>query len=472
MIWAALGLAAVALALWGLRRATSTAAFFAADRSAGPVLAGLAGTAAGLSAFVFVGGPGLFAAVGVASLWIVLSAPLTGALQCWVVGEPIVDLARRHGCLTVPDLVAARFGEGWPRGLAAVTVAAGSVATLAVQAKALAVAGAVLLGVPGWVVATLAIAATVAYTAAGGMRAGLLAEAAQGVIMAGAGLTLAATALARAGGPARAVAALAAHRPQLLDPWGSGGAVAALGWFVLFGLGTCAQPHYLQKFLLLESRRSLRWLPLVLTGSLLSVLAVWVGLGLGGTALWVGGRLTLPSPDQLTPCLLVSSAQGWLITLAGAGVLAAVMSTAATLLNLAAAAAVRDLPRALGRRVPEGLAAARLATALAAALAVGIGLGSGRSVALLGVLGWGAFTAAFLPVMAVGLNWSGCTRRGAVAAMTLGPAVQLGLEALRAAAVARPSWEPGLTGAAVGVLAMVAVSAAEATAASRGRGET
>jgi len=218
MIWVVLGVAAVSLAIWGWRHTTSATDFFVASRIAGPWLAGLAGTAAGLSAFVFVGGPGLFAAVGVASLWIILSAPLTGALQCWAVGETVVSMVRRHGCLTVPDLVAVRFGEGAPRALAAAAVAVGGVATLAVQVKGLAIVGEVLLGAPGWMVAGGAVLATVTYAAAGGMRAGLLAEAAQGIVMASVALGLSVFTLSRAGGPAHAVATIAERRPDLLDP--------------------------------------------------------------------------------------------------------------------------------------------------------------------------------------------------------------------------------------------------------------
>jgi sodium/proline symporter len=458
MTWVLLAVAVLLLAGWGLRQASSATAYFAASRVAGPLLAGLAGTAAGLSAFVFVGGPGLFATVGVASLWIILSAPLTGALQCWAVGEPIVDLVRRNGCLTVPDLLAARFGEGWPRGVAAAAVAVGGVATLAVQVKGLEVVGSTLLGSPGWLVAGGTVLATVTYTAAGGMRAGLLAEAAQGVVMVGAALTLAVASLARAGGPGRALATIAEHRPELLDPWNAVGVTGGLGWFLLFALGTCAQPHYLQKFLLLRDRRSLRWLPLVLTVALLAVLTVWVGLGLGGTALWLDGRLTLATPDRLAPALLQVVAQPWLVSVAAAGILAAVMSTAASLLNLVAAAVTRDLPRALGLAVGESLVPARLATVAAAILAAALALAADRPVALLGVLGWGAFTAAFLPVMVVGLNWPGCTRGAAVAAMLGGAGVQLALEGARAVGLAVARWEPGLTGAAIGTVVLVALS--------------
>jgi sodium/proline symporter/sodium/pantothenate symporter len=458
--WLLLAAAAAALAAWGWRHGGSATAFFAASRSAGPVVAGLAGTAAGLSAFVFVGGPSYLATAGAASLWIILSAPVTGALQCWAVGEPIVELVRRHRCLTVPELLAARYGGGWPQGLAALAIAAGATATLAVQVRGAAVLGPLLFDAPGWQVALAALAATIAYTAAGGMRAGLPAEAAQGAIMAAAAVAFAAAALIHAGGPQAAVAAIAAHRPALLEPFGPDGGTAAMGLFLLFGLGTCAQPHYLQKFLLLRDRAALRWMPLVMTAALLAILTVWLGVGAGGTALWLEGGLELRSPDELAPAVLAAIRSPSLTLLTMVAVVAAIMSTAASLLNIAAAALTRDLPAALGRSATAGVGPARLATVGVGLAAAVLAAASERPIVLLGVLGWGTFTAALLPVMVIGLNWSGSTRRGAVAALIVGPAVQLALEAGRLAGSVGPSWEPGLTGAAAGTAALVLLSGA------------
>ncbi len=450
--------ACILLAAWGWTRARDDEGFFAASRSAGPVLAGLGGTAAGLSAFVFVGGPGLMASLGVASLWIVLSAPFTGALQCWAVGEPLTRLARMHGCLTIPGVVASRFGEGAPRALAALAIVAGGVATLAVQVKGIAILGGVLTGRPGWVSAVVLVALTATYTAAGGMRSGLLAEAFQGLLMGSAALLLAGVALERAGGPGAAAALLATARAELLDPFNGIGIVGALGWLLLFGLGTCAQPHYLQKFLLLRGPESLRWMPAVMTVALLAVLTVWFGVGLGATALWLDGGLIASTPDEVAPALL-RSLPPVLMALAAAAIGAAVMSTATTLLNLVAAALTRDLPRAMGRGEASGLLAPRLATVGTALAALGLGLAADRPLALLGVLGWGMFTAALLPVIVLGLNWNGATVTGAVAAMLAGPAVQIALE-LGGHGAASRALEPGLTGAAVGTLALVGLSLA------------
>ena len=84
------------------------------------------------------------------------------------------------------------------------SIVAGGVATLAVQVKGVAVLGEVVFGLPGWLLAGSLMLATTAYTTAGGMCAGLIAEAFQGVLMGGIALVLAGVALARAGGPAAA----------------------------------------------------------------------------------------------------------------------------------------------------------------------------------------------------------------------------------------------------------------------------
>ena len=451
---AVLLLLAAGLAWWGARRARDSADYFAAGHRGGAWLVGVAGTAAAVSGFTFVGGPGLFAAVGAGSLWIILSAPLTGALQCWAVGEPVVELVEKRRVLTIPELLAGRFGGPTMRVLAAAIVAVGCVASLAVQARAAAVLGEEFLHVPGATAAIAAMLATTAYTALGGMRAGLVADAVQGVVMAGFAVLLAAAALAATGGPAAAVATLEMARPELLGGFGTVAPPQAWAWYLLFCLGTCAQPHYLQKFLFLRSRAQLRLLPAVLTGALAATLAVWIGVGLAGTALVARGAITLGRPDDLAPRTM-SLLGPWAVMLAGVAVLAAMMSTAASFLNMAAAAVTRDLREALGK-VPLPISAARVATVLFAVAATAIGVTSERAVVLLGLVGWGFFTAALLPVMTLGLAWPGATARGAVSAMATGALVDLVLESVRQHLPA--GLEPGLAGAALGMLVLVAMS--------------
>jgi Na+/proline symporter len=445
---------AAAVAWWGARSVRDSADYFAAGHRAGAWLVGVAGTAAAVSGFTFVGGPGLFALAGVGSLWIILSAPLTGALQCWAVGEPVVELVEKRRAVTVPELLACRFGGSSTRALAAVVVVVGCVASLAVQARAAVVLGEDFLRVPGAVTAVAAMLATTAYTSLGGMRAGLVADAAQGAVMAGFAVLLTVAAMAAAGGPAAAIATLAKARPELLGSFGAIAPPKAWAWYLLFCVGTCAQPHYVQKFLFMRSRAQLRLLPAVLTGALMTTLVVWIGVGLGGSALVARGAFTLGRPDDLAPRTM-SFLGPWAVLLAGVAVLAAMMSTTASFLNMAAAAVTRDLRETFGKPALS-LSVARFATVVFAVAATIIGVASHRAVALLGLVGWGFFTAALLPVMTIGLAWRGAAARGAVGAMATGAAVDLILESVRQHLP--PGLEPGLAGAAIGTLVLLAVS--------------
>lgn len=423
-----------------LRRRLSQAAFFAADHGASAWLSGLAGTAIGLSAFTFIGGPALVASVGSGALWMILPAPLTGALQCWVLGCWLVG--RQPRPLSLPQLLAEDLGPS-VRPVAALLLAAGCLAGLVVQAKAIEVLAQGLLGEPAklWMLAVFL--ATMAYAAAGGMRVAVWVDAVQGAVMGAVALVVAWVAL-------RHALSAGALLPWLreggagLGSFGQVPAAQAFSWYLLFTVGSLAQPQYLQKFFFLRSQEELRRLPLALTGSLMMVLTVWVGLGLAAGALVQAGLLPAAG-DRTVPLLLRQLGPG-VLAAAAVGALFAISSTVASLLNLLSAALTWDLPQAFGRH-RWSLAWGRLITLLAGLAALALAASSGRTVALLGLLGWGFFTAAFLPavVAAVG-RWP--VGRAAPLAMAVGAGLCLGLEALRPQLPG--GVEPGLVGAGAG----------------------
>lgn len=436
-------LVGLGLALAFLRRRLSAAAFLAADHQAGAVLAGLAGTAMGLSAFVFVGGPALYTQLGAGAFWLILSAPFTGVLQCWVVGGFILQQNPRP--LTVPELLAARLGPA-ARVTAALLLALGCLAALAVQARAVAVLAEGLGGGNGKAWAFAVFFATAAYMAAGGMRAGVWVDAVQGVIMGVVAVALAASALLHA---RDAIGGLLTTASPWLSSFGKASPSQALAWYLLFCVGTLAQPHYLQKFFLLRSREELRRFPWVLTVSLMAVLTVWVGVGLAALALVHQGQLPA-SGDAVVP-LLLRRLGPTAVLAAAVGCLAAIMSTVASFCNLLSASLTYDLPQALGR-AGWSLAWSRVVTLAAGLLGTLLGVESGRSVAFLGVLGWGFFTASLLPAV-LAARFSLGTPRSVIAAMVLGAGVCAGLELFRSQLPL--GVEPGLLGASLGLLCVV-----------------
>jgi Na+/proline symporter len=217
--------------------------------------------------------------------------------------------------------------------------------------------------------------------------------------------------------------------PAFLDPVAGVPLWTGLGFFFVFSIGTLGQPQMLHKFFMLKDPRTLRWMPLVLGGSQTVCLLLWVGLGLAVPALVASGALPpLASPDEATPAFLLAFAPDWLAGLAFAGLLAAVMSTADSFLNLAAAALVRDLPKALGRAPRDEVGRGRRAVV---ALSIGAAVTAwlyGDLVALLGTFAFGTLAAALAPAMGIGLAWERVSGRTIALSIACGLGVNLALE--------------------------------------------
>jgi Na+/proline symporter len=117
-----------------------------------------------------------------------------------------------------------------------------------------------------------------------------------------------------------------------------------------------------------------------------------------------------------------------LAALVFSGIAAATMSAANSFINIGAAIVTHDLPVAFGRRVKDELLWGRATTILIAVAAAITAQRSGTMVAFLGIFGWGLFASTLVPALAVGLNWQGATREGAIASILTGLVITLALE--------------------------------------------
>jgi Na+/proline symporter len=104
------------------------------------------------------------------------------------------------------------------------------------------------------------------------------------------------------------------------------------------------------------------------------------------------------------------------------------MSAANSFINIGAAIVMHDLPIAFGKRLTNELFWGRAVTVLIAVAAAIIAQKSGTMVAFLGIFGWGLFASTLVPALAVGRNWEGATRAGAIASIATGLLVTLSLE--------------------------------------------
>jgi SSS family transporter len=431
----------LAIGYWAMRRTRGPRDFFIAGQGVGLLVVGIATMSAAFSGFVFLGGPGLTYRIGVASLFIVLPVGFTSGLLCWVVAKRLRLLAEAREVYTIPDAIAARYRSRPASGLAAVAVALGTVGYLGSQMLALGILIETIFGTRDllgpWslpVAILLGAVVVAAYSAAGGMLAGVYTDVLQGSVMVAAAVGVFFYAMRTGGGLSSITADIAASPAfgaGFLEPFGTVPILTGLGFFFVFGIGTLGQPHMLHKFYMLDDPKKLKWMPAVVGGAQAACLFIWFGIGLAVPALVSRGRMApLDNPDSATPLFLLEFAPPLLAGIVFAAILAAIMSTADSFVNIGSAALVRDLPRALGRPVRRELFRGRVATLGIMLAAVLLAVAYGDLIALLGTFAFGTFAAALAPVLAVGLNWKRVTAAAAVASITTGLVLNLGLEFL------------------------------------------
>jgi len=419
--------ACAAIAVWAARRTRTSADFFVAGRGVGIWTLAIASMAATLSGFAFVGGPGLVYARGIGAVFIVLPAAITGALTAWVLARRLRLLREIRGVLTIPEAVGVRYRSAAARRIAAGAMLVATVGYIAANFLALGLILQAVFGLERSTAIWLGAAVVIAYSATGGMLAGMYTDLFQGAVMALASVLVFARVLEVGEGMATISRDILAADPGWFAPWGHLTPVAALSFFFVFSLGTLGQPHVLHKFYMLRDPRQLRWYPLLMTGAMLVTLLLYVGIGMVVKAEVSRGAIpALGSPDEATPGFVLRHAPALLAGLVMSGVAAAIMSTVNSFLNLAAAAVARDLPRRPLGEARE-LVIGRLATLGVGVLGAGLAAGSATLVALLGVFGFGLFATTLVPALALGMLWPGATRPGALASMGTGLVATLGL---------------------------------------------
>ncbi|MBA3890918.1 MAG: hypothetical protein H0X64_10330 [Gemmatimonadaceae bacterium] len=420
-----------AISVWAARRTRTAGDFFLAGQGIGLWALAIAAMAATLSGFIFVGGPGLVYTIGMGAVFIVMPATITNSMTAWVLAKRLRLLGEARGLLTIPDAIGARYRSRLAQGLAAVAMLIAIVGYMATNILALGLVIDAIFGIGLAPSIWIGMLVTLAYTASGGILAGIYTDLLQGALMAVASALVFIYALQAGGGMTAMSATVLAADPAFLGPWGKLTPLAALSFFFVFGLGVLGQPHVVHKFYMLRDPRRLRWYPLLMTLALVVTLLLFFGVGLVTKTLVVRGELApLTTPDAATPTFLLGYTPLLLAALVFSGVAAAIMSTVNSFMNVGAAALTHDLPVALGFRVRNELRWGRIWTAVIAVVAAAIAQVSGTLVAFLGIFGWGLFASTLVPALAIGLNWRGATRAGAIASIATGLVTTLGLETL------------------------------------------
>ncbi|GIW82362.1 MAG: proline permease [Gemmatales bacterium] len=428
----------IGVGFWALRQTKTSKDFFMAGHRLGIFVTGVAVFSSTMSGFGFVGGPGLVYRMGVSSLWMVICTPISFCLSHYLLAKRLRLFAAVRGTISLPDAVASRYDNRASGFLSALAILLGVMGYLGTQILAMAhVLRSLLLDFEGlrfmsleWCVA-VSCAVLVFYCTTGGIIASVYTDLVQGfVMMIAAILVFFAAINAIDGGFYGMANTIVKHDPEAIGPWGTLGIFGCLSWFFVFTLGASGQPHVVTKMMMYKNLRDAKHLlPISVFGYAICAL-LWISIGLVMRALVIQGvHSPLANADEAAPQFLQHYAHPLLAGIVFAGLMAAIMSTADSFLNIGAAAIVHDIPRALrGRSLSNELAWARTATVVIAVAASFFALKAGKLVALLGAFGWGTFAAALVPAVAIGFNWKRATALAANVAIATSLIVNFSLE--------------------------------------------
>lgn len=425
----------------GMSRVQNSDDFATARASYGPVFLAFAMTATAASGATFLGLPALAYSAGLSSLWYAFVYPLgvyIGVLVCLVA---VRRAGETFGSRSMPEYLGDRYNSDGLRLIAA----AFSMLLLFYLAGQL-LAGAVMfynmLGLetfPALVVTALIL---MFYVAMGGAHADILTDGVQGALM----LILAVfvlymflTGFGVEGGLSGVVARLDELDPKLTTGLHETHPLFDSYWdlFAIFvaHLPLGLLPHIGNKLWALKSNSDQKKFITISFAFGLLLPAITCG-GILARAI-LGDELLAEgsNPNNAIPALFIATLPAWIAALIGAGVLAAVMSTADGLVVSSAQIFANDIfrrtiapkkmPNASAEEVDRiALKISRIATVLILLGSIGIAWFTREmNIALLVWVGVGGMMAAIAGPMFLGIFWRGATRTGALVGFIVGGAV-------------------------------------------------
>ncbi len=383
-----------------LSRGTN-ADYYLASASIKPWLVGLSAVATNNSGYMFIGVIGYTYATGLAAIWLMIGWISGDFLISLFVHKRLKDAATRTGELSYAGVLNKWYGNG-SHGLQRLIGIISFVFLLA-YASAQLVAGSkalhVLFDWPYWAGAVLGGVLVTLYCIAGGIRASIWTDAAQSFVMILAMGLLLFVSVDSLGGIDSVITQMQGIEgflnlfpEKLALPGIFGMSLFVVGW-MFAGLSVIGQPHIMVRFMTLGDEHSMRqargWYYLWFTA--FYFMATVVGLL---SRIYLADINTFDAELAL-PTMALELLPPVLVGLVLAGIFAATMSTADSLILSCSAAVTHDLlPVKIEKRL-----LVKLTTVLIACCAVIWALVNKQSVFNLVIMAWSGLASAFAPLL-------------------------------------------------------------------------
>lgn len=421
--------------------------------------------AAVMSGWTWLGNPGYTYTYGYSGHVRMNGIACLGLVLCYfAIAKPVRVISEKHGCLSLPDILATRFNNNKTiHILTCAIILIGCFTYLVSQWSSMGVVMEYILGIDykwGLVIGAIIITAYVMF---GGMLASMWTNFFQMILMFVFAIVLMFVCFKACGGLTNMNEMAAAIDPGMVTPtWSENGMsfIYIFSYqFLLVALGYGGQPGINTKFMMVNSRKELKWSPLI------SVVALVIGCstffaGIAGADLVAAGAFDAPAKnDQILLSLidyLFTPGLGACILVA---VMAAVMSTAETYLFQAATTMTQDLAvKVFGIKWDDKktLRISRIVMICVTIVTVILALDPPDLIANLGTQAFGSFCGGFGAVMYIGMRWRRVNSKAAIAGLVTGLCLS-GIFPLINTVFFNNALLPGFTAAGLGVVASAVV---------------
>ena len=389
------------IGLYAMRHSKHTTAdYLVAGQSVRPWLTALSAVATNNSGYMFIGMIGYTYQVGLASVWLMVG---------WIVGDFLASLfihrrvreeSEARDAHSFGGLLSHWHGNDYYR--LRVVIGILTLIFLGAYASAQLTAGSkVLHALLGWdyhVGALLGAVMILAYSFAGGIRASIWTDAAQSLVMLTAMGVMLVSAVESLGGIDRTIASLAAVSPTYMQWFPEAtvpGAIGFVAGWLIAGFGVAGQPHIMVRFMAMNDPGEMMRVRLYYYGWFTLFYGMTIGVGLAARTIMASQAGF--DPELALPLMARHLLPDVFAGLVLAGIFAAAMSTADSLVLSCSAAFTRDFTR----KKHHSYRQTKLATLGIVLFALLIAVGGVQSVFSLVLDAWAVMGAAFVPLLAV-----------------------------------------------------------------------
>ncbi len=381
----------------------TTSDYYLASSAVRPSFVGLSAVATNNSGYMFIGVIGYTYAVGLAAVWL-----MVGWIAGDLLGSLLVHKHLRRSTAQSREITFAGVLSRWTgieQRLVRILAAVLTIVFLgAYTAAQLSAGGKALHSMFGWNRGSGAVLVAVVmavYCFAGGIRASIWTDVAQSVVMMGAMALLLGVAVDGLGGwqaswdRLEAIPGFTNWFPDgLIVPGVAGMLLFVVGW-MFAGLSAIGQPHIAIRFMALDHADHMWRARLWYYGFFTIFYAMATAVGLL-SRIYLPGLASL-DPELALPAMAQELLPPILVGVVLAGIFAATMSTADSLVLSCSASLTNDLPS----RPARSTFVAKVATLAVTAFALAIALAETQSVFNLVILAWSTLAAAFVPLLVV-----------------------------------------------------------------------